>query len=191
MRIIFATNNSNKLKEIKEAVPQSIEVIGLAEAGFVGDIPEDHDTLEANASQKSHFLHAKLSENCFSDDTGLEIEALNGEPGVYSARYAGPDCDSHDNMEKVLDRMRGLANRKAQFRTVVSLLLDGKEHQFEGIAEGTIREEKSGAEGFGYDPIFEPDGYDVTFAELSMHDKNKISHRGKAVRSLIEFLSSL
>ncbi len=187
MKLVFATNNAHKLKEVRTALTD-YKILGLAEADFAGEIPEDHDTLEANSHQKASFILEHTGLDCFADDTGLEVEVLNGEPGVYSARYAGPDCSFLDNVNKLLREMKGKTNRSAQFRTVITLLLDGELHQFEGVCKGIITEAPSGAGGFGYDPIFKPEGYDVTFAELSMAEKNKISHRGLAVQKLVTFL---
>ncbi len=187
-KIIFATNNKHKLEEVQQILAGSFEVLGLNEIGFAGDIPETGKTLEENASIKSKFVFKKFGMNCFSDDTGLEIEALNGRPGVYSARYAGEDGNAENNIAKILSELRGIENRKARFRTVVSLILDGKEHFFEGIANGQIIDEKRGGVGFGYDPVFVPDGYNHTFAEMSSELKNTISHRKKAMDKLVSFL---
>ena len=191
MKICFATNNLNKLKEVQKAIGDKFEIVGLKAIGCTEELPETQTTLEGNSIQKAQFVSEKYGVNCFADDTGLEIEALNGEPGVYSARYAGESCSSEDNMEKVLANLKGVSNRKAQFKTVITLILNGQQNQFVGSAEGSIREEKSGTEGFGYDPVFEPSGYDITFSEMSMEKKNAISHRGKAVRMLAEFLSTV
>ena len=187
--LILATNNPHKVDEIKSKLGNSLSIKTLNELGFYDDIPETAGTLQGNASQKSHFLYAKFGCNCFADDTGLEVEALNGEPGVYSARYAGVDKDSEANMQKLLKNLSGKENRNARFRTVISLIWEGEEHFFEGIVEGTILTEKHGSEGFGYDPIFQPNGYSKSFAELSMDEKNAISHRGKAVEKLLQFLN--
>jgi XTP/dITP diphosphohydrolase len=187
MKLVFATNNAHKLKEVRTAL-KDYEILSLAEANFAGEIPEDHDTLEANSHQKASFILEHTGLDCFADDTGLEVDVLNGQPGVYSARYAGPDCSFLDNVNKLLREMKGKTNRSAQFRTVITLLLDGELHQFEGVCKGVITEQPSGAGGFGYDPVFQPEGYDVTFAELSMAEKNKISHRGLAVQKLVTFL---
>jgi XTP/dITP diphosphohydrolase len=189
MKLIFATQNKHKAKEIQQMLPASIEVLTLKEIGCYDDIPETAKTLEGNASLKSIFVVENYEENCFADDTGLEIEALNGEPGVLSARYAGDNKNADDNMDLVLEKLANVSNRKARFRTVISLRLNGEEHFFEGVVNGTIRREGSGAEGFGYDPIFQPDGYDITFAEMPASEKNKISHRGRAVQKLVDFLS--
>ncbi len=191
MELIFATNNKHKLEEIKAAVGYNINILSLADVGCDEDIPETADTLEGNASIKSKYIFEKYSKNCFADDTGLEIDALNGNPGVYSARYAGPGHDHLKNMDKVLSELRGQENRKAQFRTVISLILDGNETFFEGIVNGTILTEKHGVKGFGYDPIFQPDGFENSFAEMDLDTKNKISHRGHAVRKLVEYLKAL
>mgnify|MGYP003645257734 CR=1 FL=1 len=190
MELIFATQNINKAKEIQALVPKSIAIKTLKEIGCNEDIPETAPSLEGNAKQKSDYIFENYKVNCFADDTGLEIDALNGEPGVFSARYAGPQRDSNDNMDLVLKKLKGNSNRKARFKTVISLILNGENHTFEGVVNGTIIEEKSGMEGFGYDPIFKPDGFDATFSEMSMEDKNSISHRGIAVRKLVEFLSN-
>ena len=190
MKICFATNNQNKLKEIKAAV-QGIEVVGLKDVGCLEELPENQDTLEGNSLEKASYLFDNYKENCFADDTGLEVEALDRAPGVYSARYAGEHGNSEKNMQLLLENLEGNENRKAQFRTVITLILNGENHQFEGIAKGTITKEKSGSDGFGYDPIFIPEGYEITFAEMSLEEKNKISHRGIAVRKLVDFLNKL
>lgn len=186
--IVFATNNAHKLEEVQKALP-SIEVKSLKAVNFEGEIPEDHETLEENSAQKADFITEYTGLDCFADDTGLEVEALNGAPGVYSARYAGEHGNSEANMEKLLSELEGNSNRNAQFRTVVTLNLDGKQYQFEGICKGTITTEKHGDKGFGYDPIFIPEGYSKTFAELDMSVKNAISHRGLAVQKLVDFLN--
>lgn len=188
-KIVFATNNQHKLAEIKAMLTGKFEVISLDELGCTEEIPETADTLEGNASLKAHYIYEKYNVNCFADDTGLEIEALNKEPGVYSARYAGEAKDATANMQKVLRKLKGVENRKANFRTVISLILDGQEILFEGSVTGEIALEMCGKEGFGYDPIFKPEGHEVTFAELSQTEKNTISHRGRAVQKLIEFLN--
>ncbi len=190
MKLIFATQNQNKVKELQQLMPSHIELLSLKDINCNDDIPETAPDLQGNASQKSDYVVKKFKVDCFADDTGLEIEALNNEPGVLSARYAGPQKDSNDNMDLVLDNLKNKPNRKARFRTVISLVLDGKEHMFEGEAQGEIIAEKCGVDGFGYDPIFKPEGHEITFAEMSLEDKNKISHRGKAVRKLISFLES-
>ncbi len=188
MKLVFATNNQHKLKEIQHILGDRIELLGLKDIGCDEDIPETCPTLEGNASQKAFYIFNKYGNNCFADDTGLEIEALNGEPGVYSARYAGEEKSAEANMEKVLLGMREIKNRKARFRTVISLVIDGEEILFEGIVNGKIRTDKRGDEGFGYDPIFQPDGYLETFAEMNLNEKNKISHRARAVQKLVTFL---
>lgn len=189
MVFIFATQNKNKALEIQRMLPDSIQVKTLSEIGCHEDIPETAATLAGNAKLKSEYVAENFGVACFADDTGLEIAALNGAPGVYSARYAGDQKNSDDNMDKVLSEMVDQTNRKARFRTVISLIVDGKEHQFEGIVNGEITREKSGKEGFGYDPIFKPAGYEVTFSEMSMEAKNAISHRGIAIRKLVDFIS--
>ena len=187
--LVFATNNQHKLEEIQSKVANSFILKSLSEINCNDEIEETGVTLEENASLKSTYINQKFKVNCFADDTGLEIEALNNEPGVYSARYSG-DRDFKKNMDLVLDKLKGISNRKAQFRTVISLILEEKEYLFEGIVKGVIREELSGEEGFGYDPIFEPQGYDRTFAEMSIAEKNNISHRGIATEKLISFLNN-
>lgn len=190
-KIVFATNNKHKLKEVQQILGNKYEVLGLMDIGFEGDIPETGKTLKANASIKSGFVYEKFGVDCFSDDTGLEIEALDGRPGVYSARYAGEPGDSEKNIEKVLFELENKQNRKARFRTVVSLILGGEEHFFEGVVKGQIIDEKRGGDGFGYDPVFIPDGYQLTFAEMPVAEKNKISHRSMAVDKLVEYLKKL
>lgn len=187
-KIVFATNNKNKLKEIQHLLNGIVDIISLKDINYNDDIAETEKTLEGNASLKSHAIFDTRAFNVFSDDTGLEIEALNGEPGVYSARYAGEDGNAEANMTKVLKKMEDQNNRKACFRTVISLILDGKEYFFEGEVKGNILREKHGLDGFGYDPIFQPNGYKESFAELPIEIKNNISHRGKAVQKLVAFL---
>lgn len=191
MKIVFATNNKHKLEEIKDILGKDFEIVSLAEIGCHEDIPETGLTLEENARQKSTYIVEHYNHDCFADDTGLEVDALNGEPGVHSARYAeGTDHDSEANMCKLLSKMANVKDRTARFRTVISLIINGVEHQFEGRVEGRIATEKHGTEGFGYDPIFIPGGYDKSFAELGEEVKNKISHRARAVKKLAEYLSS-
>ena len=190
MKLVFATQNQHKVKELQHLMPEHINVMSLKDIGCEEDIPETAETLEGNASMKSAYVIEKFGGNCFADDTGLEIEALNGEPGVYSARYAGEEKDPDKNMDLVLEKLQGKGNRNARFRTVISLVIDGKEYLFEGFVNGTIKKEKSGTKGFGYDPIFQPEGYDITFSEMSINEKNRISHRGRAVQKLIEFLNN-
>lgn len=189
MKLVFATNNQHKLQEITQLLNGSFELLCLNDIDCNNDIPENQDTLEGNAAEKSFFIFNKYGLNCFADDTGLEIEALNGEPGVYSARYAGEERNSENNMNLVLDKLSIIKNRKARFRTVISLVIDGYEKQFEGIVEGHILNEKRGKTGFGYDPIFQPDESNLSFAEMPMDEKNKISHRGRAVQKLVEYLN--
>ena len=192
MKIVFATNNKHKLEEIKDILGKNFEIVSLAEISCHEDIPETGATLEENARQKSSYVVEHYGQNCFADDTGLEVEALGGEPGVHSARYAeGTDHDSEANMRKLLANLEGKDNRKACFRTIISLIIDGVEHQFEGKVEGRIATEKHGTEGFGYDPIFIPEGYDKSFAELGEEIKNQISHRVRAVKKLAEYLGRL
>ncbi len=188
MKLYFATNNIHKLKEVQEVVGDSFQIESMRSLGINEDIPEDQQTLEGNALQKARFLYDRTGESCFADDTGLEVDALNGAPGVYSARYAGEAKNSLDNMAQLLKNMSGIQNRKARFRTVIALILDGKEYLFEGIVNGTIAEEPRGTAGFGYDPLFVPDGYSTTFAEMDSEAKNAISHRGRAVEKLAAFL---
>ena len=191
MNLVFATQNKNKAKEIQQLLPASFSVRTLDEIGCCEEVPETSSTLEGNALQKALYVSENYDVNCFADDTGLEIESLNGEPGVYSARYAGMEKNADKNMDLVLEKLQGKENRKARFRTVISLVIDGKEYKFEGEVYGVITTEKSGKEGFGYDPIFKPEGFDKTFSEMSMEEKNAISHRGKAVRKLVDFLSNI
>ena len=186
-KIVFATHNKNKLAEIRNIL-KNYDVVGLRDIGCETDIVEDADDLQGNAKIKADFVTNNYHLNWFADDTGLEVEALNGAPGVYSARYAGEGCSYHDNVVKLLDAMKGIKNRKARFRTVIALNLNGKQYFFEGIVNGKILEEEHGASGFGYDPIFQPEGYEETFAEMPMEVKNKISHRGRAVQKLCDFL---
>ena len=186
--LIFATGNPHKVSEVNQVLSDSWEVRSLAEMGITGELPETHDTLEGNALEKARYVYAILGEDCFAEDTGLEIEALGGEPGVWTARYAGDSKDPDANMQKALTKLEGLPNRNARFRTVIALILNEEEFLFEGIAPGSILLEKSGTGGFGYDPIFQPEGYSESFAEMDAATKNRISHRGKAVRKLIAFL---
>jgi XTP/dITP diphosphohydrolase len=187
-KLVFATNNSHKLRELSQIMPPDIELLSLEDIGCADEIPETGPTLEINAAQKSFYIWNKYGLNCFADDTGLEVEALGNEPGVYSARYAGEARDANANIIKVLENLNNSSNRKARFRCVISLVIDGYEIQFEGIVNGAISTEKFGSSGFGYDPIFIPDGYDQSFAELSPEVKNSISHRGLAVMKLVEYL---
>lgn len=188
MKIVFATNNQNKLNEVKQLLPD-YEVVGLKDIGCTEDIPETATTLVGNAKIKANYVTEKYGFDCFADDTGLEIEALNGEPGVYSARYAGEPSNANNNIDKVLTNLGETTNRNAAFKTIIALNLNGEKHTFEGSCEGTILSSRSGEQGFGYDPIFKPAGFEVSFAEMSMEEKGKISHRGRAVRKLIDFLN--
>jgi XTP/dITP diphosphohydrolase len=190
MKLIFATNNQHKVEEIQAAIGDILEVISLKQAGIDIDIPEPHDTLEENASEKSRTIHQLTGENCFSEDTGLEVDALNGEPGVKSARYAGEDKAFDKNIDKLLAKLGSSPNRKARFRTVISLIWQGREWHFEGICEGTIGFERQGHGGFGYDPVFIPSGETRTFAEMTLAEKNQISHRKKAAEKLVLFLQN-
>jgi XTP/dITP diphosphohydrolase len=189
--LVFATNNLHKLEEIRQIVSGEIRIRSLADIGCREEIPETADTLEGNALMKSRYIKEHYGCDCFADDTGLEVAALNNAPGVYSARYAGETRDFQANMNKLLQEMQGKKNRKARFRTVIALILDGKEYLFEGVINGSIIEEKKGSGGFGYDPLFTPDGYEHTFAELSAGVKNTISHRALAGKKLATFLSTL
>lgn len=188
MDFVFATNNKHKLEEITHIIGVHHNIISLKELGCFDDIPETEDTLEGNALLKARYIHSRFHCNCFADDTGLEIEALNGEPGVYSARYAGEQCSFEDNIVKVLQKLEGKANRTALFRTVIALIFNDKEYIFEGSINGTIIEDKKGISGFGYDPIFIPEGYSETFAEMGNELKNQISHRALATQKLTQFL---
>jgi len=188
MKIIFATNNAHKLSEVQAVLGDSFELVTPCMCGVEEDIPETAATLEGNASQKSHYLYEKTGLDCFADDTGLEVEALGGEPGVHSARYATDGHDFAANNRLLLKNLEGKENRRARFRTVISLIEGGEEHLFEGIVEGRIIDHESGEEGFGYDPLFVPDGFDRTFAEMTAEEKNAVSHRGRAVRKLVAYL---
>jgi len=191
MELVFATNNAHKIKELQAIMGNRIQLLSLKDIGCNEEIPEEQATLEGNASQKAFFIYNKYGYNCFADDTGLEIDALNGEPGVYSARYAGEEKSAEANMDKVLAGLLKIKNRNARFRTVISLVIDGIEKQFEGLVEGTILNEKRGISGFGYDPIFQPEGFSKTFAEMNLTDKNKMSHRGRAVEKLVLYFKDL
>lgn len=191
MELIFATNNQHKADEIRAVLPSHFSIRTLKEAGIDIDIPEPHDTLQENAREKARTIYNLTGTNCFSEDTGLEVFALNGEPGVRSARYAGGERSFQQNIEKLLNKLNGKEDRTARFRTVVCLLLDGEEHFFEGICKGRIIAKQKGTEGFGYDPVFVPDGADLTFAEMSLSEKNDFSHRRKAIDSLVLFLNKM
>ena len=188
-KLVFATNNAHKLEEIRAILGDKVEILSLNDINCHADIPETADTLQGNAALKAQYIYENYGLDCFADDTGLEVEALNGAPGIYSARYAdGEGHDSEANMKKLLSEMQDKENRKARFRTVICLIEDGKEHFFEGIVNGSIIRERKGGAGFGYDPIFMPDGYSETFAEMGNDEKNKISHRARAVQKLCEYL---
>ncbi|MEY8486869.1 non-canonical purine NTP diphosphatase [uncultured Parabacteroides sp.] len=189
MKLVFATNNQHKLDEVRKITAGNTEIVSLSDINCHEEIPETADTLEGNALQKARYIKEHFGYDCFADDTGLEVEALHNAPGVYSARYAGPGHDSEANMNKLLHEMEGKENRKARFRTVIALILEGKEYLFEGVVNGTIIKEKKGGSGFGYDPIFMPDTYTQTFAEMGNDIKNRISHRAEAVKKLTAFLS--
>ena len=190
-KFVFATNNAHKLKEVAAIVGHQIELLSLEDIGCHDDIPETSDTLEGNALQKAKYVYERYHIDCFADDTGLEVEALDGAPGVYSARYAGEGHNSEENIRKLLHELEGKDNRKARFRTVFALIINGKEHLFEGIVKGEIIATKRGTSGFGYDPVFVPEGFTQTFAEMSDGQKNKISHRALAVGKLCKFLNTL
>jgi XTP/dITP diphosphohydrolase len=191
MQLVFATNNPNKLKEVQSLLPHYIELLSLEDIGCNEEIPETQNTIEGNAIQKANYIKEKYGYDCFADDTGLEVEALGGAPGVYSARYAGKQRNANSNMDKLLHELNIHSNREAQFKTVIALQLHDKQHTFTGICKGEITTSKKGKKGFGYDPIFKPKGYSQTFAELSLEEKNKVGHRGKAVKQLVTFLNSL
>lgn len=190
MQLVFATNNINKLREVQNLIPNHIKLLSLEEVGCLEDVPETQETIEGNAIQKATYIKEKYGYDCFADDTGLEVDILDGAPGVYSARYAGEQRSSEDNIQKILKNMDNATNRKAQFKTVIALEFKGNQHLFTGICKGEITHQKIGDHGFGYDPIFKAEGYDQTFAEISLEEKNKIGHRGKAVQLLINFLNS-
>jgi XTP/dITP diphosphohydrolase len=190
MKLIFATHNQNKVIEIAPLIPQHFEIVSLHDIGFLEDIPETALTLEGNARLKAETIFNTTGLNCFADDTGLEVEALNGAPGVFSARYAGEQKNAQDNMDKLLDELNGHENRNARFKTVICLILDGQKYEFEGIIDGHIESKRMGSGGFGYDPIFIPKGYHQTFAEMTLEEKSKISHRGLAFDQLIRFLNA-
>jgi len=189
MKLVFATNNKNKVKELKALLPETIELLTLLDIGCEEDIEETEDTLEGNAKLKANYITNNYGYDCFADDTGLEVEALNGAPGVYSARYAGENASYEENVQKMLQGMKEKQNRKSQFRTSIALNLKGKQYLFDGICKGEITKEKHGTDGFGYDPIFKPLGFQKTFAEMDLTEKGKISHRGLAVQKLIAFLN--
>ena len=191
MQLVFATNNQNKIKEVQALIPEHITLLSLKDIGCFEEVPETQLTIEGNAIQKAEYIKEHYGFDCFADDTGLEVKALNGDPGVLSARYAGVQRDAHDNMNKLLRELNDKPNRDAQFKTVIALNLNNNLHTFTGVCKGEITTTKKGDSGFGYDPIFKPDGYDQTFAEMDLSLKNQIGHRGKAVTKLVEFLGSL
>jgi XTP/dITP diphosphohydrolase len=191
MKILFATHNNNKVLEVSKQMPEGFELVSLDDLGIHEEIPETSDTLEGNALQKAHYLSDKYQLPIISDDTGLEIEALNGEPGVYSARYAGEDKNAEKNMDLVLEKLTNSTHRKAQFKTVIAFIFNGKQYIFEGVVKGDILKERQGEKGFGYDPIFQPEGYSKSFAQFSVEEKNAISHRGRAVKKLIDFINTI
>lgn len=190
MKLVFASNNKNKIQEIQQLVPDTIQILSLEDIGCTEDIPETADTIEGNAILKANYVTEKYGYDCFADDTGLEVDALNGAPGVFSARYAGEQKDANDNMDKLLEKLKDKSNRKANFKTVIALNFNGKQTLFTGIVNGKIIEEKIGTKGFGYDPIFVADGFDKTFAELTIEEKATVSHRGIAVKELVTFLQT-
>lgn len=190
MQLVFASNNKNKIQEIQQLLPSSIQILSLKDIGCTEEIPETAETIEGNAILKANYVTDKYGYDCFADDTGLEIEALNGAPGVYSARYAGGHKNADDNMNKVLFEMDSIAFRKAHFKTVIALNINKEQYLFTGVVNGEIINTKKGTQGFGYDPIFQPNNYNCTFAEISMEEKSEISHRGIATRKLIEFLKN-
>lgn len=188
MKLVFATNNEHKLKEVQEILGDQFELMSLADLGCEEEIPETGPTLETNAAEKAWYIYQRYGVNCFADDTGLEVDALDGAPGVYSARYAGPQRNAADNIRKLLLIMDKINNRKARFRTVISLIIDGVETQFEGVVKGTLLDSLNGTAGFGYDPIFQPEGFEHSFAQMDLAQKNEISHRGRAISHLVEYL---
>lgn len=190
MDICFATNNAHKVQEINQLLGGSFRVVSLVDIGCTEELSEDQDTLAGNSQQKATYVYRNYSVNCFADDTGLEVDSLDGKPGVYSARYAGPQRDSEDNMQLLLDKLADEPDRSAQFRTIITLWLDDQMHQFEGIVRGAIATERSGSQGFGYDPIFVPEGHTQSFATMTTEAKNQMSHRGQAVRKLVDFLDA-
>ena len=191
MKIVFATHNKNKLKEVQSMLPDSITLLSLDSIECFDDIPETAETLEGNAILKANYITEKFGYDCFADDTGLEVEALGGSPGVYSARYAGQENDTNANVQKLLRAMHGYTDRNAQFRTVIALNLKGKQYLFEGVCKGEIIKNPQGENGFGYDPIFKPEGFDRSFAEMSLTEKNSVSHRALAINKLVKFLSKI
>lgn len=191
MKLIFASSNKNKFIEVEKIIPKNIKLGNLIELNFFEEIPEKEDTIEGNATFKANYINSKFNVNVFADDTGLEVQALDGKPGVHSARYAGNECNSEKNITKLLKELKNIKNRKARFKTIIALVLNKKSYQFEGIINGEILLSKKGENGFGYDPIFKPDGYQKSFAELSIDVKNKISHRALAINKLIDFIKKV
>ena len=191
MKLIFASSNKNKFIEVEKIIPKNIKLGNLIELNFFEEIPEKEDTIEGNAIFKANYINSKFNVNVFADDTGLEVQALDGKPGVHSARYAGNECNSEKNITKLLKELKNIKNRKARFKTIIALVLNKKSYQFEGIINGEILLSKKGENGFGYDPIFKPDGYQKSFAELSIDVKNKISHRALAINKLIDFIKKV
>ena len=189
MKIVFATHNKNKFHEVKSMMPDPIELMSLDDIDCFDDIPETASTIEGNALLKSRYIRKNFGINCFADDTGLEVDALDNAPGVFSARYAGPDCNAEDNISKLLSELNGIKNRSARFKTAISLSIEDREIMFVGICNGRIIDAPRGNLGFGYDPIFQPEGFEITFAEMSLEQKSEIGHRGKAIRKLIDYLS--
>ena len=191
MELVFVSGNNNKVKEIRKKLPLIYELKGLKDLNFTEDIPETSNTFEGNAKQKASYIYSKFNVNCFADDSGLEVDYLNGAPGVYSARFAGEEKDDAKNNSLLLEKLNGISNRKARFKTVICLILEGKEYFFEGFVEGVVTDYYKGDGGFGYDPIFIPNGYDRTFAEMTLEEKNQLSHRAIAVQKMIDFLNEL
>lgn len=190
VKLVFATNNLNKLKEIQGLIPDSLELLSLDDITCKEDIPETSPTIEGNALQKARYVKEKFGYDCFADDTGLEVEALDGAPGVHSARYAGEAKNNEANIDKLLQELKEQPNRRARFKTVIALILNGQEYSFEGICQGQILKKRVGEKGFGYDPVFQPEGYSKTFAEMDLAEKSSISHRGRATQELVEFLKN-
>lgn len=190
MKLVFATNNPHKLSELKSMLRKEIELLSLSDINCHEELPETQNTLKGNAMQKASFVYQNYGYNCFADDTGLEIEALNNDPGVYSARYAGLHCSADENIKKVLQQLDGENNRLASFKTIIALIIDGQKNYFEGVCSGEITLAKDGEQGFGYDPIFKPDGFEKTFAEMSKLEKGAVSHRGRATKKLVQFLKN-
>lgn len=191
MKLVFASNNVYKLNEIRKIILFSYEIISLKDIGCLEELPENKETLEENAMQKAKYVYDNYYVNCFADDTGLEVAALKGKPGVFSARYAGENKNPEDNMARLLLELKNQSNRKSKFRTVIAAVINGKEYVCEGIVHGEILNEKKGENGFGYDPVFKPDGYDCSFAEMTLEEKNKVSHRAKALKKFTEILNSI